>query len=695
LLLLCASFFNPFAGLCGLLSAVFAIGLTSLLNYHRPSIQIGIYSFNSLLFGLGFGTFYHFSVALLLMLIVGCLLVTVLSVSIAAFLLKYNFPLLSIPFCIGFWLLLLAVGNGPHTGLEQKSGTGLGLFFSSSRGVGYSLPFPALILNIPAYVGLYFKALSAVIFQNSVIGGAIIAIGLFIHSRIQFSLMTLAFIAAVLLNKFTGFYPGDISYYNLGANIMMASGALGSFFLIPSARSYLWALLVIPVNFLLISASAKLLGYIGLPVFSLPFCVVTLLFTQFFRLRMQAVKLTLTPLQHYSPERNLYQFLNSEERLHELKHTKLNLPFMGTWMVSQGYDGEITHKEGWNNALDFVILDEDDKTYHLPGFEPSDFYCFNKPVLACADGTVEEVVAHIEDNPIGIINTTENWGNSIVIKHAEGLYSQVSHLKKNSAKVKKGDFVKQGDIIGACGSSGRSPEPHLHFQVQATPIVGSRPMAYPFGYYLSQHGAKISISSFQTPSEGAMLCAIPVSKPLKQAFNFQPGYTTILTAPGHPAEEIEVLTDAWNQSYISSSSTGVNAYFINNGNSFYFTSFYGSEKSLLFYFYLAAYKVVFTVDPELVATDTFPLQVIVNKAMLWLLDFVAPFKQPVKLSYRSNCGTRGQEIILHSSQFKERGGTTQQTMDAAIKINNGAIQSFLINLNGNQTEIQWASVKGC
>jgi hypothetical protein len=569
----------------------------------------------------------------------------------------------------------------------------LNSFFSAYGSPKDGFVFSHLVSNTPLWLGLYFRALSAVIFQNNVVAGVIICIGLVIHSRIQFSIITLAFIAACLLNNLTGLYPGGISYYNLGVNIMMASGALGCFFLIPSTRSYLWALVVVPVSFLLIGALTKLFGFSNLPVFSLPLCVVTLLFTHFFRLRAQTSKLTLTPLQHYSPERNLYQFVNAEERLHELKYLRLNLPFMGAWMVSQGYDGEITHKEGWGKALDFVILDDDNKTYQLPGFEPSDFYCYNKPVLACADGTVEEVVKHIEDNPIGKVNLIENWGNSIVIKHADGLYSQVSHLKKDSIKVKKGDFVKQGDVIAACGNSGRSPEPHLHFQVQSTPIIGSGTIAYPFGYYLNQNGGNNSLCRFQTPSEGSVVSAVPVSRPLKQAFNLQTGDVATLSVPGRLTEEIEICTDVWNQSYISSKSTGATAYFVNNGASFYFTSFYGNEKSLLFYFYLTAYNITFAAGSELITSDSFPLQVYFNKAALWLLDFTAPFKQFVKITYRSNCSTNGREIVLHSSQFKESGGTHKKTMDAAICIRNNAIKSFSITLNGKQTEILWASGK--
>ncbi|WP_432329629.1 hypothetical protein ACRQ5D_16800 [Mucilaginibacter sp. P25] len=109
---------------------------------------------------------------------------------------------------------------------------------------------------------------------------------------------------------------------------------------------------------------------------------------------------------------------------------RLNLPFMGYWTVSQGYNGSITHKGEWGQALDFVITDDEQKTFQHPGTLPEHFYCFNKPVLACGDGVVELVVNHVEDNDIGEENLKENWGNTVVVRHAAGLYSKLSHLKK-------------------------------------------------------------------------------------------------------------------------------------------------------------------------------------------------------------------------------------------------------------------------
>ncbi len=55
------------------------------------------------------------------------------------------------------------------------------------------------------------------------------------------------------------------------------------------------------------------------------------------------------------------------------------------------------------------------------------------------------------------------YGNVIYIQHA-GKYTTVyAHMSK-FGKYKKGDWVKQGQVIGYIGSTGRSTGPHLHYE---------------------------------------------------------------------------------------------------------------------------------------------------------------------------------------------------------------------------------------
>ncbi|HEF3953264.1 TPA: M23 family metallopeptidase, partial [Campylobacter jejuni] len=56
-------------------------------------------------------------------------------------------------------------------------------------------------------------------------------------------------------------------------------------------------------------------------------------------------------------------------------------------------------------------------------------------------------------------------GNSVVIDHGFGIYSQYYHLSKIDVKV--GQKIKKGELIGLSGASGRVSGPHLHFGILA------------------------------------------------------------------------------------------------------------------------------------------------------------------------------------------------------------------------------------
>lgn len=63
------------------------------------------------------------------------------------------------------------------------------------------------------------------------------------------------------------------------------------------------------------------------------------------------------------------------------------------------------------------------------------------------------------------------YGNAIVIKHANGKYSQYAHLSKVNVSI--GSTVKTGQVIAKSGNTGNSSGPHLHFEIRTTPNYGS------------------------------------------------------------------------------------------------------------------------------------------------------------------------------------------------------------------------------
>jgi len=150
--------------------------------------------------------------------------------------------------------------------------------------------------------------------------------------------------------------------------------------------------------------------------------------------------------------------------------TKLNLPFEGRWYVVWGGDTEELNYhvvvKSQKNAFDILMIDESNKTHKNDGAKNTDYYCFGKEIIAPCNGEIALAVDGIKDNIPGQMNLTFPLGNTVIIKTTNNEYLYFCHLKQFSIKVKQGQKIKRGELLGFCGNSGRSSEAHLHFHIQ-------------------------------------------------------------------------------------------------------------------------------------------------------------------------------------------------------------------------------------
>ena len=153
-------------------------------------------------------------------------------------------------------------------------------------------------------------------------------------------------------------------------------------------------------------------------------------------------------------------------------------------------------------AYDLMSIDGNGNMYHLSPFKKQNWYVFGRPVYSPADGKVVETENTIPDNEYNgkvVKNPTMpsgtdplGLGNHVVIDHGDGEYSVLLYLEKGSVRVRPGETIKRGDLIGNVGFSGNATYPHLHYGVMnnAKNLVGEGIPSY-FNDYKLYRGAVI------------------------------------------------------------------------------------------------------------------------------------------------------------------------------------------------------------
>lgn len=131
--------------------------------------------------------------------------------------------------------------------------------------------------------------------------------------------------------------------------------------------------------------------------------------------------------------------------------------------INQGYFGTTSHYTGSQDeyALDFDLRDGD-------------------LICAAREGTV---VAVRQDSNVGGMdkNLYEHAANYVVVRHADGTYASYLHIQYNGARVRVGQYVARGTVLGLTGGTGLASKPHLHFDV-SVPIDGNKRQTFPIKF---------------------------------------------------------------------------------------------------------------------------------------------------------------------------------------------------------------------
>jgi hypothetical protein len=142
-------------------------------------------------------------------------------------------------------------------------------------------------------------------------------------------------------------------------------------------------------------------------------------------------------------------------------------------------------------AIDWV-REVGGRIYNGDGSQNTDWVGFGEPIHAVADGTAVVAVDGKPDIPPMTKNpglrTPEDYaGNNVVIAIGHGRYAVFDHLVRGSVRVRRGQHVRAGQVIGKLGNSGNTDGPHLHFGIETRPDALSQGLPFEIDDFVLEH----------------------------------------------------------------------------------------------------------------------------------------------------------------------------------------------------------------
>jgi hypothetical protein len=144
-----------------------------------------------------------------------------------------------------------------------------------------------------------------------------------------------------------------------------------------------------------------------------------------------------------------------------IRHVRALLAIDGKFHLSQRF------------AVDWEQIDAKNTIFTGDPKVPASYHIYGKPVIAVADGTVVGTRNDLNDQVPGALPASipldEADGNFVVLDIGSGLFVNYAHMRRGTVRVKLGDKVRRGDILGEVGNTGNSLAPHMHLHVQDGP----------------------------------------------------------------------------------------------------------------------------------------------------------------------------------------------------------------------------------
>ena len=199
-------------------------------------------------------------------------------------------------------------------------------------------------------------------------------------------------------------------------------------------------------------------------------------------------------------------YISADSCCDATRHTRAVLPIDGRAWISQ------------RMAVDWEQVDSERRIYAGPREKPESYAIYGKPVIAVADATVVDSANDQRTQTPGKfpseITPAEADGNFVILDLGQHRYALYAHMQPGSVRVRKGDRVTRGQVIGLVGNTGNTIAPHLHFQVMDGPSsLASNGLPYEIDSFEITGSTPGTAAFDKAEAEGTPLTITHVSPP--------------------------------------------------------------------------------------------------------------------------------------------------------------------------------------
>lgn len=227
-----------------------------------------------------------------------------------------------------------------------------------------------------------------------------------------------------------------------------------------------------------------------------------------------AVAVDRRPVAVIGPPLRGERYIAADSCCDSTRHTRAALPVDGRVRLAQRF------------AVDWEQMDDDNRIYAGPREDPTSYRIFGREALAVAEARVVSVVDGLPEQTPGrfpeAITLAQADGNSVVLDLGGGRYALYAHLQPGSLRVRPGDRVRRGQVLGLVGNTGNSVAPHLHFHVMDGPSpLDSNGLPYAIDAF-EVTGHTPGTAAFDTAEEKGTALTITPETPPRRVSNALP-----------------------------------------------------------------------------------------------------------------------------------------------------------------------------